>query len=119
MILGIASLIGWNLDLAAIAGIIISVGTGVNDQIVITDEVLNKREIAERVRNWKDKIKRAFFIIFSAYCTILAAMLPLLFTGAGLLKGFALTTILGFTAGVFITRPAFAVVIQWLVEVDE
>ena len=119
MILGIASLIGWNLDLAAIAGIIISVGTGVNDQIVITDEVLNKREIAERVRNWKDKIKRAFFIIFSAYCTILAAMLPLLFAGAGLLKGFALTTILGFTAGVFITRPAFAVVIQWLVEVDE
>ncbi len=118
MILGIASLIGWNLDLAGIAGIIISVGTGVNDQVVIVDEVLHKKQYAERVQNWKDKIKRAFFVIFSAYFTILAAMLPLLFAGAGLLKGFALTTILGFTAGVFITRPAFAAIIQVLIEDD-
>lgn len=119
IILGIASLIGWNLDLAAIAGIIISVGTGVNDQIVIADEVLHQREQAEMVYNWKDRIKRAFFVIFSAYFTILAAMLPLLFAGAGLLKGFALTTILGFTAGVFITRPAFAAIVQVLVEEEE
>jgi len=119
MILGMASLIGWNLDLAGIAGIIISVGTGVNDQVVITDEVLHKKEYAERVYNWKDRIKRAFFVIFSAYFTILAAMLPLLFAGAGLLKGFALTTILGFTAGVFVTRPAFAVIIQALLESED
>ena len=119
MILGIASLIGWNLDLAAIAGIIISVGTGVNDQIVIADEVLSRSSQVERFRNWKDRIKRAFFIIFSAYATIVAAMLPLLFAGAGLLKGFALTTIIGFTAGVFITRPAFAAIIQLLVEEED
>ena len=46
-------------------------------------------------------------------------MLPLLFAGAGLLKGFALTTILGFTAGVFVTRPAFAVIIQALLESED
>lgn len=119
IVLGIAALIGWNLDLAAIAGIIISVGTGVNDQIVITDEVLQRRRANERIYNWKERIKRAFFVIFSAYATILAAMIPLLFAGAGLLKGFALTTILGFTAGVFITRPAFAVIVQILVEDEE
>ena len=45
LLLGLASLIGWNLDLAAIAGILIAVGTGVDDQIVITDEVTSKDHI--------------------------------------------------------------------------
>ena len=40
LILGVASIIHWNIDLAAIAGIIAAIGTGVDDQIIITDEVL-------------------------------------------------------------------------------
>jgi len=112
LLLGIASLIGWNIDLAAIAGIIIAVGTGVDDQIVITDEVLSKEET--RLMNWKQKLKAAFGIIMTAYFTTVVAMLPLLFAGAGLLKGFALTTIMGVTFGVFITRPAFADIIKIL-----
>ena len=113
LILGFASLFRWNLDLAAIAGIIAAVGTGIDDQIIITDEVLKKRAI---VLNWKEKIKRAFFIIFSAYATTVVAMLPLMFAGAGLLKQFAITTIAGVTIGVLITRPAFASMIEKLME---
>ena len=113
--MGMYALFGWSLDLAAIAGLIVAVGTGVNDQIIITDETLSK-ESAETVSNWKDRIKRAFFIIFSGYCTEFVAMLPLLFAGAGLLKGFALTTIIGISIGTFITRPAFAAMLQILYE---
>ncbi|MBI4150001.1 hypothetical protein HY488_01205, partial [Candidatus Woesearchaeota archaeon] len=40
LMLGLAATVGWNLDLAAIAGIIFATGTGVDDQIVIIDEVL-------------------------------------------------------------------------------
>ncbi len=112
--LAIASLISWNIDLAAIAGIILAVGTGVNDQIVITDEALRKESAA--LYNWKERIKRAFFIIMSAYFTVVVAMVPLLFAGAGLLKGFAITTILAVSVGVFITRPAYAAIVQMLVE---
>jgi preprotein translocase subunit SecD len=36
LILGTASVINWNIDLAAIAGIIAAIGTGVDDQIIIT-----------------------------------------------------------------------------------
>ena len=43
-----------------------------------------------------------------AYATIFVAMLPLVFAGAGLLKGFAITTLIGVTIGVFITRPAYS-----------
>ncbi|MDP7180681.1 MAG: hypothetical protein QF824_05420 [Candidatus Woesearchaeota archaeon] len=114
ILLGVASLIGWNIDLAAIAGILIAVGTGVDHQIVITDETL-KGEL-KSIFNWKDRIKNAFFIIMAAYFTTLVAMIPLIFAGAGMLKGFALTTIIGVSVGVFITRPAYASIIEILLK---
>ena len=113
-LLGIAAIIGWNIDIAAIAGIIVTIGTGVNDQIVITDETLSGRR--EQKGSWKNMMKRAFFIIFAAFFTNVVAMLPLWFAGAGLLKGFAVTTILGITAGGLVTRPAYAQIVGMLVE---
>jgi preprotein translocase subunit SecD len=104
IILGIAALIKWDLDLASIAGILAAIGTGVDDQIVILDEAKRKEDSI----NIKQKIKRAFVIILGAYFVGLVSLLPLLWAGAGLLKGFAVTTIIGISVGVFITRPAFA-----------
>ncbi len=106
--LGFASLVHWNLDLPAIAGIITAIGTGVNDQIVITDETLKREQ--QRVISITERLKRAFFIIFTAAATIVAAMMPLMTVYA--LKGFAFTTIVGVLIGVFITRPAYGKVIE-------
>lgn len=111
ILLGFAALIGWNIDLAAVAGIIIAIGTGVDHQIVITDEILKG---TSRIFNWKERIKNAFFIIMAAYFTLVVAMLPLVFAGAGLLKGFAITTIIGASIGVFITRPVYAKLVEIL-----
>lgn len=110
MILGVASLIGWQLDLPSVAGIVTAVGTGVDDQIIIVDEVLRKEE-EDRILSIAAKIKRAFSIIFMSAGTIIFAMAPLLFMGLGILKGFAITTIIGVFVGIFITRPAFA---EWI-----
>ena len=110
ILLGVAAFIGWNIDLAAVAGILVAIGTGVDDQIVITDETL-KGETAT-VYNWREKVKRAFLIIMLAYLTVVVAMIPLIFAGAGLLKGFAITTIIGVTIGVFVTRPAYSSFIE-------
>ncbi len=107
--LGIAALIGWNLDAPSIAGIIAGMGTGVNDQIVIIDESTSNRHVSIR-----ERIKRALFIIVGAFATIIAAMVPLFWAGAGLLRGFALTTIIGVTVGILITRPAFAEIVRKL-----
>ncbi|MEK6849886.1 MAG: hypothetical protein AABY01_04950 [Nanoarchaeota archaeon] len=114
IVLGIASLIHWNLDLASIAGIIIAIGTGVNDQIIITDEALRKETTG--ANSMKERIKRAFSVVFAAYFTNMAAMIALWFFGAGLLKGFAVTTIIAVTAGVLITRPAYAAIVNLLIE---
>ncbi|MBI2102093.1 hypothetical protein HYT53_05785 [Candidatus Woesearchaeota archaeon] len=110
ILLGVAAFIGWNIDLAAIAGILVAIGTGVDDQIVITDETLKGQ--TANVYNWKEKVKRAFLIIMLAYLTVVVAMIPLIFAGAGLLKGFAITTIIGVTIGVFITRPAYSAFVE-------
>ncbi len=117
MLFAAAALLGgafnWQIDVPTIAGVIISIGGGVNDQIVITDETI-RGAAKEESRSWKKKLKMAFFIIFGAYFTTLAAMLPLLRAGAGLLRGFAITSLIGAAIGVFITRPAYAHIIETL-----
>jgi len=112
LVLGFAALVGWNLDLAAIAGIIVVVGTGVDNLVVITDETLK----GELITDWKKRIKNALFIITGAYFTNLAGMLPLFWAGAGLVKGFALTTIAGLSFGVLIARPAYAAITEILLK---
>jgi len=107
IILGIASLIKWNLDLPSIAGILATIGTGIDQQIIILDEARQNMSLS-----LKRRLKRAFAIILGAYFTAFVALLPLWWAGAGLLKGFAFTTIIGITIGVLITRPAFTEMVR-------
>lgn len=110
IILGIASFIRWNLDLPSIAGILATIGTGLDQQIIILDESKDKHY------NLLQRLKRAFAIIMGAYFTVLVAMIPLYWAAAGFFKGFAITTIIGITAGVLITRPAFSDMIKRIEE---
>lgn len=119
LILGAASLIKWTIDLAAIAGIIAAIGTGTNDQIMIIDEILIGGGAEKKIYTLKQRIKRAFFIIFGAAGTIIAAMLPLMFVGIGVMRGFAITTVLGILIGIVITRPAFGRVAEKILEEHE
>ncbi|MEM0372296.1 MAG: MMPL family transporter [archaeon] len=112
MTLGIASLIGWQMDLPSVAGIIAAIGTGIDDQIVIVDEVRRKEREEEEAASIASKIKRAFSIVFMAAGLHIFAMIPLLFMGLGVLKGFAITTIIGVLVGVLITRPAYGAIVD-------
>jgi len=118
MILGFAALISWELDLPALAGIIAAVGTGVDHLIVITDETLKMSSMKKRI-SMSERIRKAFFIIFTAAATIFAAMAPLMVIGAGMLKGFAFTTLMGVLIGVSISRPAYAKIIEELLKKGE
>ena len=55
ILLGFAAFVGWNIDLAAIAGILVAVGTGVDDQVVITDETISGE--SRRTVGWKQKMQ--------------------------------------------------------------
>ena len=103
----LASLIS-KFDLGAVAGILAAVGTGVDDQIIITDELMKGGDGGEG--SLVARVKRAFFMVIAAAATTLVVMLPIIVIGFGLgkLVGFAITTSVGVLVGVLITRPAFS-----------
>jgi len=108
--LAIAKAIGWTLDLPSLTGVVVAIGTGVDDQIIITDEYLKgKKEVKV-----KEGLKRAFFVIISSYIVFGSAMIPVFFSGVGMLAGFAVTTLIGITIGTWITRPAFAKLLEYV-----
>jgi len=115
ILLGIAAIFReyMTIDLAAIAGILIAVGSGVDHLIIISDETLSGEM---ELSSWKGRIKNAFYIIIATFFTTVLAMVPLIWAGVGLLKGFAIMTILGVSIGVFIARPAYAAVIEILLK---
>ena len=116
--LGFMVLIQRPLDLAAFAGLLAAIGTGVDSEIVITDELLGKsKKIKESLIK---RAKAALFIIMTSAFTMIAVMLPIIFTarsypGIDKLYGFAVVAIVGALIGVFITRPAFTKIMEIIV----
>jgi len=114
LILGFSSLLGWSIDLAAVAGLLAVLGTGVGDQIVMMDEAT--KGSGEQAASLATRVRRAFFIVVASASTVIATMFPLILFGFGMSKlvGFAITTIMGVLVGVLITRPAFAEILRTL-----
>ncbi len=103
IVLGLTTFFGVNYNLPAIAGILATIGVGIDSQIIILDESGRGDSLS-----LKQKLKRAMSIIMGAYLTAVVALIPLFWAAAGFFKGFAITTFIGLTVGVLITRPAFA-----------
>ena len=130
MILAVLSALGQQLDLAAIAGLITVIGTGVDQLVIITDRLMrgatalpsSKVEGKYAVsggRLHEKRIMEILGIIIGSAATTVAAMLPLPFMGFGALTGFAVTVIIGVVVGVGIARPAYASVADYILGEDE
>ncbi|MBB6647014.1 preprotein translocase subunit SecD [Halobellus ruber] len=113
ILLGFAAGIGYPLDLSVIAGFIAVIGTGVDDLIIIADEVMAEGEINSR-RVFQSRFRKAFWVIGAAAATTVLAMSPLAILSLGDLQGFAIFTILGVLIGVLITRPAYGDILRSL-----
>ena len=113
ILLGFAALIRMPLDLSHVAGFIAVVGTGVDDLIIIADEVMDDGEVNSR-RVFESRFRKAFWVIGAAAATTIIAMSPLAVLSLGDLRGFAIITILGVLIGVLITRPAYGDILQRL-----
>jgi len=105
------------IDLGVMAGVIGATGAGVNDQIIITDEMLGGRKEGEKEeRQIKASIARAFFIVLTVASISIVAMIPLLFSGLVEIMGYALSVIIEVIIGVTITRPAFGAFMEKMFE---
>jgi preprotein translocase subunit SecD len=107
--LGVISVLPYSLDLAELAGVVLVIGTGVDAQIIITDELMRGgvREV-RAVGGLRDRVRRAFRVIWGSSLTTLVAMIALATLGFGEMRGFALVTILGVLLSVLLTRPLYA-----------
>ncbi len=109
IIVSIIGLIG-TIDLAAIAGMIAVIGTGVDAQIIISDEVLNK---AHQDVTMKSRLNNAFYIVWADAVLLIIAMLPLFFsTSLVSVIGFSESTIIGALLGVLVTRPSYGAILS-------
>jgi preprotein translocase subunit SecD len=111
ILLGFASAIGLALDLSHVAGLIAVIGTGVDDLIIIADEVLTQGKVGAG-RVFQSRFRKAFWIIGAAAATTVIAMSPLAFLQLGDLRGFAIVTIVGVFIGVLVTRPAYGDILR-------
>ncbi|MBN2121773.1 hypothetical protein JW721_01800 [Candidatus Micrarchaeota archaeon] len=111
LIILLAILGSFTIDLAAMAGIIAAIGVGVDAQIVITDELLKKSQGTPQ-----DRLDNAFAIITTNVTVAIFAMLPLLFSGMVEIIGFAVSTIMGSLLGLLISRPAYAALVEDIAE---
>ena len=113
ILLGFASSVGLALDLSHIAGLIAVIGTGVDDLIIIADEVMAEGDVSSG-RVFQSRFRKAFWVIGAAAATTIIAMSPLAVLQLGDLRGFAIITILGVVVGVLITRPAYGDILRAL-----
>jgi len=113
ILLGFAAVVQLQLDLSHIAGLIAVIGTGVDDLIIIADEVQYEGDV-DSSTVFQSRFRKAFWVIGAAAATTIIAMSPLAVLSLGDLQGFAIVTIMGVLIGVLVTRPAYGDILRRL-----
>lgn len=108
-----------SIGLPGLGGLIAVIGTGVDHQIIIADEVLGEKFSEGGRLPIARRTGKAFAVIFSAAATTVAAMIALAYFGFGAMRGFAVVTLSGVLISVLITRPAYAHIIGTLLEREQ
>jgi len=117
ILLGFMGFFGAVLTLPGIAGVILTVGTGVDSNVLIferiREELRNGKAAAAAVDQGFD---RAWTTILDTHVTTIVSALILFFVGTGPVSGFGLTLIFGLLANlftaVFVSRVIFDAVLS-------
>ncbi len=101
--------LGVTLTLAGIAGIVLTIGMSIDANVLIFERIREELKIGRNMREAIDEgYSKAIWTILDANVTTLISAIILYSMGSGLIKGFAVTLIIGifcsFLSAVFITR---------------
>jgi preprotein translocase subunit SecD len=116
LILSVMSMMGATLTLPGIAGIVLTVGTAVDANVIIYERIREELRRGKKVaRAIDDGFKEAMSAIIDANVTGFIAALVMFFLGSGPVKGFAVTLTIGIATSVFtaiyLTR---LLIVYWL-----
>ncbi|MDO5369431.1 SecD/SecF family protein translocase subunit, partial [Paracoccus sp. (in: a-proteobacteria)] len=102
LILAIMGAIGATLTLPGIAGIVLTVGTAVDANVIIYERIREELRAGKRVmKAIDDGFNEAMSAIIDANVTTFIAALVMFFLGSGPVKGFAVTLVIGIMTSVF------------------
>ncbi len=102
LVLAVMSTIGATLTLPGIAGIVLTVGTAVDANVIIFERIREELRRGKRVvKAIDDGFSEAMSAIIDANVTTFIAALVMFFLGSGPVKGFAVTLTIGLVTSVF------------------
>lgn len=118
LLLAVMSTIGATLTLPGIAGIVLTIGTAVDANVIIYERIREELRKGKRVANSIDTgFQEAMSAIIDANVTTFIAGLVMFLIGSGAVKGFAVTLTIGLVTSVFtaiyLTRLMIVVWYEW------
>jgi preprotein translocase subunit SecD len=115
ILLGAMAYSGATLTLPGIAGIILTVGVGVDTNVLvferIREELRNGKTVRAAVQNGFDRV---WITILDTHATALIAAAFLFQFGTGPIKGFAVTLVMGLIANVFASYFVSKFLFEWV-----
>ncbi|MDR5684282.1 MAG: protein translocase subunit SecD [Armatimonadota bacterium] len=112
-VLAIFSLIGATLTLPGIAGLILSLGLGVDGNVIVFEKMKEELRMGKTLRAAIDAgWRRAISTIVDANVTTLLGAVVLWWLGSGPIRGFAVTLVIG----VSVSMVTVILLTRWLVE---
>lgn len=117
LILSIMSVMGATLTLPGIAGIVLTVGTAVDANVIIYERIREELRAGKRVaKAISDGFDEAMSAIIDANVTSFIAAAVMFFLGSGPVKGFAVTLTIGLVTSVFTAIFLTRLMIIWWLE---
>jgi preprotein translocase subunit SecD len=115
ILLGAMAYSGATLTLPGIAGIILTVGVGVDTNVLvferIREELRNGKTVRAAVQNGFDRV---WITILDTHATALIAAIFLFQFGTGPIKGFAVTLVMGLIANIFASYFVSKFLFEWV-----
>jgi preprotein translocase subunit SecD len=115
ILLGAMAYFGATLTLPGIAGIILTVGVGVDTNVLvferIREELRNGKTVRAAVQNGFDRV---WLTILDTHATALIAAAFLFQFGTGPIKGFAVTLVMGLVANIFASYFVSKFLFEWV-----
>jgi SecD/SecF fusion protein len=114
ILFGIMAMFGFSFSLPGIAGMVLTIGMAVDANVLIYERL---REEIRSGKSLKHAIEasydRAFSAIFDSHATSLITAIILFYFGPGVVKGFAITLLIGVTASLFSAILVTRVIFRW------
>jgi preprotein translocase subunit SecD len=115
ILLGAMAYSGATLTLPGIAGIILTVGVGVDTNVLvferIREELRNGKTVRAAIQNGFDRV---WITILDTHATALIAAAFLFQFGTGPIKGFAVTLVMGLLANIFASYFVSKLLFEWV-----